>query len=132
MAKNIQKDALYKELDGIFDKMNQKMKNSPDFHRCQTIMKELKAGKLIQQNSSELMAFLIQDLLDLAQINSGKFRKNISCFDIRASVEKVMNIQKKTAEDKGLEFKSFFVNNSHMNSMICTDENRVMQVLLGL
>lgn len=50
------------------------------------------------------MTFIVQDLLDYAQIKAGKFRKNISTFDIRESVEKVMCIQRKKAEEKGLEF----------------------------
>ena len=33
------------------------------------------------------MSFLIQDLLDFAQIKAGKFRKNIEYFDIREAVE---------------------------------------------
>jgi hypothetical protein len=32
------------------------------------------------------MRFMIQDMLDLAQIKSGKFRKNISEFNIKKSV----------------------------------------------
>ena len=31
MAKNIEKDALYKELDGILEKIKPKIKSSPDF-----------------------------------------------------------------------------------------------------
>ena len=38
------------------------------------------------------MKFLIQDLLDYAQIKSGKFRQNIEEFNIREAVEKVMCI----------------------------------------
>jgi hypothetical protein len=34
-------------------------------------------------------------MLDLAQIKSGKFRKNIKEFNIRKAVEKVMSIQRK-------------------------------------
>ena len=35
------------------------------------------------------MSSMIQDLLDYAQIKAGKFRKNISCFNIRDTVEKI-------------------------------------------
>jgi signal transduction histidine kinase len=47
---------------------------------------------------------MIQDLLDLAQIKSGKFRKNLSSFDIRESVDKVMSIQRQQALLKGIDF----------------------------
>jgi hypothetical protein len=38
------------------------------------------------------MNFIIQDLLDFAQIKAGKFRKNYKSFNIRDSIEKVMCI----------------------------------------
>ena len=41
----------------------------------------------VQESSASLMSFLIQDLLDFAQIKAGKFRKNIEYFDIREAVE---------------------------------------------
>ena len=41
------------------------------------IILELNEGMTIQDASSNLMSFLIQDLLDFAQIKAGKFRKNI-------------------------------------------------------
>ena len=40
------------------------------------------------------MSFIVQDLLDFAQIKAGKFRKNIDSFNIIDSVEKVMCIQR--------------------------------------
>ena len=48
------------------------------------------------------MTFIVQDLLDYAQIKAGKFRKNIKRFDIMDSVEKVMSIQQKSAKEKRL------------------------------
>ena len=46
---------------------------------------------------SNIMTFIVQDLLDYAQIKAGKFRKNFNTFNIRESVEKVMCIQRKNA-----------------------------------
>ena len=45
------------------------------------------------------MGFIVQDLLDYAQIKSDKFRKNIAMFNIIESVEKVMSIQRTKAND---------------------------------
>jgi signal transduction histidine kinase len=47
----------------------------------------------VEESSTDLMNFMIQDLLDYAQIKAGKFRKNIARFDIRKAVEKVMDVQ---------------------------------------
>lgn len=56
------------------------------------------------------MLLLVQDFLDYTQIKSGQFRKNITEFDVRQTVEKVMSIQMSKAKDKGIrliaEFKS--------------------------
>ena len=41
----------------------------------------------VQESSANLMSFLIQDLLDFAQIKAGKFRKNIENFNIIDAVE---------------------------------------------
>ena len=46
----------------------------------------------VQQSSASLMNFLVQDLLDFAQIKAGKFRKNIKEFNIRDAIEEVMSI----------------------------------------
>ena len=86
------------------------------------------------------MNFIIQDLLDFAQIKGDKFRKNYLVFNIKDAVEKVMSIQRQKAIDKNLEFTAEFINigdvfdkeKGQESHMICCDEYRVMQVLLGL
>ena len=57
-------------------------------------MTKLNEGMKVQESSANVMKFLVQDLLDFAQIKSGKFRKNISKFNIRDAVEQVMCIQR--------------------------------------
>ena len=120
---------------------DQKAKNAID-----EILDELDTGSNIQQSSAELMSAMIQDFLDYAQIKSGNFRKNITTFNIRESIEKVTSIQKLKADSRGLSISIEFENIAHSNDdyqrnflvdgkyspMIRTDENRIMQVLLGL
>jgi len=86
------------------------------------------------------MSFLVQDFLDYAQLKSGKFRVNIKPFCIRATIEKVMAIQREKAKDMKLKFESYFDNIAPSNCeeeplespLIFTDEQRLMQVLLNL
>ena len=52
------------------------------------------------------MKNLVQDLLDYAQIKSGKFRKNIKSFDLKKTVEEVISIQEKQAESKNINLYS--------------------------
>ena len=56
------------------------------------------------------MTFIVQDLLDFAQIKSGKFRKNISQFNILDAVDQVMSIQSVKAKEQGIKFTSKFLN----------------------
>ena len=57
-----------------------------------------------------MMSFLVQDLLDYAQIKSGKFRINIRPFNIRDAIEKVMCIQRDKANASDLYFRAEFEN----------------------
>ena len=72
------------------------------------ILEELETGCSIQQSCSELMNSMIQDLLDYAQIKAEKFRKNLSVFNIREAIEKVVSIQKCKAQAKGLDMPIIF------------------------
>lgn len=87
------------------------------------------------------MNFIIQDMLDFAQIKSDKFRHNYKVFNIRESIEKVMCIQRQKAKDKNIEFNVNFKNiaaderirkETDNSPLINCDEHRIMQVLLGL
>ena len=89
------------------------------------------------------MEFLIQDLLDYAQIKAGKFRKNIKKFNLRDAIEKIMCIQRKKAEENGIKFSVIYENiaqddsvgqieNEDYSPIINSDEKRIQQILLNL
>ena len=63
-----------------------------------------------------MMMFMVQDLLDYAQIKAGKFRKQNLRFDIRESVEKVMCIQRQRAQERGIDFRVVFENFQNISS----------------
>lgn len=50
-----------------------------------------------------MMGFLVDDLLDFAQINAGKFRKVITSFDLKEAVQEVISIQKDKAHMGGIQ-----------------------------
>jgi len=56
------------------------------------MMGKLNSGWKIQYSSANILAFIVQDLLDYAQIKQGKFRKNIQEFNVISAVEDVMLI----------------------------------------
>jgi signal transduction histidine kinase len=43
------------------------------------------------------MEFVVEDLLDFAQLKNEKFRKNIELFNVHDAIEEVVNIQKAKA-----------------------------------
>jgi len=71
---------------------------------------KLLEGMKIQESSTNFMSFLIHDLLDYAQIKSGKFRKNVELFNIHEAVEEIMCIQRQSAIEANLEFVAIFEN----------------------
>jgi signal transduction histidine kinase len=84
------------------------------------------------------MNFIIQDLLDFAQIKADRFRQNIKSFNIRDCVEKVMLMLQQKAIEKDIDFMVEFetFEDCHLGGdnspLIYSDEHRIMQVLLIL
>jgi len=58
----------------------------------------------VQESSASLMTFLIQDLLDYAQIKAGKFRQNIQEFNVREAIEEVMSISRYNVNEDVVKF----------------------------
>ena len=48
----------------------------------------------IQTSSTKLLTYLVNDILDLSQINSGKFRIDSSVFNICEAINEIISIQK--------------------------------------
>lgn len=105
VAQNIEKASLYAELSSVLAKFKQQYSNHEYLSRStrellkylEEMLDKLKAGLKVQESSTEMMTFMVQDLLDYAQIKAGKFRKNIYRFDIRNAIESVMCVQRKKA-----------------------------------
>ena len=103
ITQNIKKEALYNQI-----KQMCQSKNSYD--HISDIVDELFECTKIQNSSGKIMTFLIQDLLDFAQMKAGKFRKNIQEFNIQEAIEEVMSIQKDQAARKGVELSLNLIN----------------------
>jgi len=46
--------------------------------KLSSVLDRLTAGIKVQAASTEMMTYMVQDLLDYAQIKAGKFRKDIT------------------------------------------------------
>lgn len=58
-----------------------------------SVKNDSKQSLVIILASMKMLLSLVHDLLDFAQINSGKFKKEQANFDIKSSVKEVMLIQ---------------------------------------
>ena len=68
------------------------MKNAPLTRDMSKVIKEMKESCEVQLASTKLLNFYVGDMLSLAQIDSQKFRKDCSMFNIKKSIEEVMKI----------------------------------------
>ena len=57
----------------------------------------------IQDSSANIMSFLVDDLLDYAQLNAGKFRKVEKSFNLSEAIQEIVDIQTDKAEMMGVK-----------------------------
>ena len=63
---------IYKQLQQVVANKNLTQKEIEE--KTKELFAELRQGLSVQQSSTKLTQFLVQDLLDYSQINQGKFR----------------------------------------------------------
>jgi hypothetical protein len=63
-------------------------------------------------------------MLSLAQLNTKKFRKNVTNIDIRSTVEDIMKVQMQKAETIGIDLKASFKGFDDQ-FLVATDEMRL-------
>ena len=56
-----------------------------------------------------MMAFLVDDLLDFAQLNAGKFRKTVKKFDLKDAIEEMISVQKDKASMGGIQLSCEYI-----------------------
>lgn len=78
-----------------------KTKGSSSVKQIEKSVKEIVSmidqSNKISDSSTNIMGFLVDDLLDFAQINAGKFRKVNTEFDLREAIEEIVSIQHEKA-----------------------------------
>ena len=67
-----------------------------------TILVKQKQSQKIQFSSTKLLSFYVNDILDFAQINAGRFRRDCHNMDIKQTIEEVMLIMQNKAEQQGV------------------------------
>ena len=82
------------------------------------------------QGASKLLLTLINDILDLSKIKSGKMEIVNVSYETGALFSEIVNMIWIKAKEKGLEFRLHV--DSSIPSMLCGDEIRIKQVLINL
>ena len=54
--------------------------------KLKTVSKAYDETLMVQNSSQKMLSFLVNDILDFAQLRSGKFRKDISFFNIKEAI----------------------------------------------
>lgn len=126
LCQNVRQLELAEELE----KITRELKNNNVLETKKKLKKLQKKYQLsinIQQASTKLLNFFVNDMLVLSQIKEGKFRKECSNFDIREAVEEIMSIQKQKADTKFIAFTCEFhgFEDYHNKYIICTDMLRM-------
>lgn len=80
--------------------------------------------------SSKHLLNLINDILDMSKIESGRLEINRARFDFRAFMESLNNVIYAQAQDKGIEFNVVFVGN--IDETLEGDSLRLNQILMNL
>ena len=68
----------------------------------------MQTSNSIQNSSSKIMNFVVDDLLDFAQLNNNKFRKNVVEFDLREALAEVISIQKEKAVMQNIKLRAHY------------------------
>lgn len=64
----------------------------------------------VRMKSTKILNYLVNDILDFAQMRSGKFRKQNQCCDLAETIHEIFNIQEYKAEQMGINMTSEFEN----------------------
>ena len=81
------------------------------------------------QSSARHLLGLINDVLDISKIEAGQLELSFSTFELRASIEKMLNLVQPLARDKELELRSEC---PVAVGTVCTDQHRLEQIILNL
>jgi len=78
-----------------------------------------------------MMAFLVDDLLDFAQLNAGKFRKTVKKFELKEAMEEIIDVQKDKASMSGIQLSCEYIPQSAENKKITTLFSKNKKLLIS-
>jgi signal transduction histidine kinase/sensor domain CHASE-containing protein/ActR/RegA family two-component response regulator len=80
--------------------------------------------------SAQQLLHILNEILDISKIEAGKFELEIEAFDLKKTIDSVINLSNNRAADKNLELVSFL--NTDPDLVIKGDKGRLQQILLNI
>ncbi|CDW72665.1 multi-sensor hybrid histidine kinase [Stylonychia lemnae] len=84
----------------------------------------------IVNNSSKILLFLVNDILDFFQLKNGKFKIKLEKIEIRKPVLELIDMFLLVAKEKSIELKYEFDEN--LPKLLIVDQQRIKQILINL
>lgn len=103
-----------------------------EIQRFEAILQEYQEDTQIMHSSTKLLLYQVEDILGLAQIQTGKFSKILNEFNIMEAVREIISVQQFKANSKRVSLRSSFCGFEGSNYNVKTDVKRFQQVLLNL
>eukprot|EP00347_Sterkiella_histriomuscorum_P007356 403349259 len=96
------------------------------------MINDAEGKKLIKviKNSSKILLFLVNDILDFFQLKNGKFKSRLYKSDVKAAVNELIDMFELVATEKKVELKAEFAED--VQSLLLIDKQRLQQVLINL
>ena len=91
--------------------------------------RQIEGLKIINESGQRLL-LLINDILDLSKIESGKLGFKVELFDPRELVQPLRSVARAMSNDKNIEF-TLYVDES-VPKLVASDKNKLNQVLLNV
>lgn len=105
----LEMDNLNRQLEELILTMHTR-KVSKTKKKLENVISKYKHSLEIQMSSEKILGSLVNDILDYAQISSGKFRKLFSRFNIRECVLEIVLVLQFKAKKLGVIINTNFVN----------------------
>lgn len=99
------------------------LEDKTDENTCDKIIKPA-------ENSASFLLNLVNDLLDMAQIEAGKFKLNYIEFDLKVLLTDILSLIKLQAESRKIDLQLLY--DDQLPETIKSDPNRVKQIVVNL
>ena len=102
-AQKVKVSCILKQLKEFSSKLKSDYKNE-----IEKLISKLDESYELNNSSTDIMVYLIQNMQDYAHIKMGKFNLSLKEFDIKKAIEDVVNIQEYKASSQGISLSSTF------------------------